>query len=1073
MNKRNKAVAIIIFLAMIFSIVVMPFSAAYASAPDIKLPVEKPGINIPTIDRPVINNPITKDPSSIRDHLRKLKRAEEAARVKGVTYKLKPGVEKLPSDMSYDLEQIRLDDLVNYEGADKVTGKETIDPNKLKGIRYNPGSKFMVLPKADLSKFTPKANKIYIDEGEGLAYRVLQDGKTDAEGNKQYVVETPALTDIFESYKIPKQDIKLTTGNIAYMAPGVQLDPRSGMSPNYMAADNGFLSGYRHEGNKHILTLTPGKMIFQYPSKEDREKTEEEKKKAEKEKFKGDWWNKEQYSDLRGFEEGSELKVEVKIKEGTITIEDPTFHADFDLNWLTTQAKADFYFESKTIADVTFEGDLKFNKTVETCIFGYDIDLGSVLGKEKGNRAFVGIFLVLGVNGKVHVEVRTIATGNARAGFAYKAIAYGFIPYFVGPYVTYRPTGFDATFAADGELHAVLACVPQVGVIIWGTEIGALQIWLGLKGDAKFSVSGGGGTGTDGAIKSKGSLDLGAFAEMVGYLFGNRYSIFRLDFPIYHGEWDVGTEVSGGGGDLIREVNASFLAKADAFTNIVEGKIAITDKLIPFANREFDLEIYDGFEDIKISLSTYTDSEGNFKFNTGRYNLLPSDRIILTIPKGDVYERDNKKYKVTGSSQKIYPDVPFTDLDFNVDSFNDIITGVVSGQYSGPVDIEVKDWNGFKVTKYRTNAQKGIFTLSVPINESTYNVKAEINFEGSKFPEFYEVVRERNLDALEIIFINEFAPETSNKLSEEKIQIRDDINIPGINTQADWDKIKINQDDKGITENVDDAGNKVVRPIKIIGSITNKAEMGPIQTIGENYVRNSEVSGIPVQPYLGNVKITSLPVVDSMLAILNRRDHSNLTDPLIRQKGWTATVNAQQVTFDGELTSASTFEFVNPEALCYVLEIEHEGLKKEVRYDPFVFHYTNTLQKVQEFAKQPLQKEVILKTEEKKDAITNPVDSLQNKWKGSWLTNIGTMQLNQEGNFISGTIIQNGKEYAIEGSISNGVFKGSILIPSESSIFGDITSFEMNMSGDGSISFKNFGTNTKLKGLNGTKALKQ
>ena len=58
-------------------------------------------------------------------------------------------------------------------------------------------------------------------------------------------------------------------------------------------------------------------------------------------------------------------------------------------------------------------------------------------------------------------------------------------------------------------------------------------------------------------------------------------------------------------------------------------------------------------------------------------------------------------------------------------------------------------------------------------------------------------------------------------------------------------------------------------------------------------------------------------------------------------------------------------------------------------------------------------------------------------------------------------------------TISNGVFKGSILIPSESSIFGDITSFEMNMSGDGSISFKNFGTNTKLKGLNGTKALKQ
>jgi len=41
-------------------------------------------------------------------------------------------------------------------------------------------------------------------------------------------------------------------------------------------------------------------------------------------------------------------------------------------------------------------------------------------------------------------------------------------------------------------------------------------------------------------------------------------------------------------------------------------------------------------------------------------------------------------------------------------------------------------------------------------------------------------------------------------------------------------------------------------------------------------------------------------------------------------------------------------------------------------------------------------------------------------------------------------------------------------------LFGDIASFEMQMSSDGkTIEFKNFGSNTQLKSLNGTKATRQ
>jgi len=1149
MNRYNRNISLLLSLVMIFSIVIAPFSVAEASAataPEtptrrtiedtlLKTPLEtnNPNIITPKVDRDIFDLQI-KNRERLEKEIGKLAKVETAARAQGVTYKLKDGVERLPESINYDLEQIKLDDMVAYEGGVKVTELETIDPKKLKGLRYNPGSKYMVLPKDTASTFTPKLNKIYIDEVEGTAYKFTESGETDSQGNKQYVVETPQLTDIFESYTIPKQDIKLTTGNIAYIAPGVELDPASGMTKNYQAAlDTGYISNVEYDGSKHILHLTPGKMIFQYPSKEEQEKTEKEKEEERKKKFEGDWWAKEQYSDLRGFEEESDLKVEIKIKEGTIIIEDPTFHADFDLNWLTTQAKADFYFESKTKADVVFEGNLKFNKTVETCIFGYDIDLGSVMGKEKGNRAFVGIFLVLGANGQVNVEVRTIATGDARAGFAYKAVAYGLVPYFVGPYVTYRPTGFDATFSANGELHAVLACVPQVGVIIWGTEIGALQIWLGLKGNAEFDISGGGGTSSNGQLTGRGSLDLSAFAEMVGFLFGKRYSIFYIDFPIYKGEWTVGEQVSGGGGDMVRNVTASFLAKADASTNVIEGKVVIDKDSIPYANRNIDIEIHNWKTNkYKTTLRTTTDNEGNFNLNTGsyNYNLLPSDYLVLKVTPAGEYVKDNKRYNVTGQSRTVYPVVPYTEMDFNVDAFNDVVTGVVSGKYNGPIYLEVVHWDWTR-TRYIANAVNGVFSMPIPIREKTRSVEGYIVFEGEKYPDAdFNVSREPNLDALEIVFINEYEPEVETETIGQTSTLNQIRNT--LPRRIDVKSKRTNTPE----ENTDEKGNKLVKPIRVTGSITNKADMGLINVIGEDYVRNSESNNMPVKPYTGNIKIEAMPLITPVMKILSGDKYSHITDPLAMEDEWSETVQARQIVMDGIATGASYFEFIDPQAIHYSLEIEHEGYKKKVYFDPFEFHYRNTLQEVNEFANRPLQKEIRLITEERIDSVINPADNMlpqdmlmpgnsimnpgdimnpgnrlnpgnimnqQNntpninlnnltpgttmnqstnqpattnleRWNAKWATKIGTMDLKLNGTSISGTLLQGKTTMQIEGKIVDGIFKGTIMVPTQTSLFGDIVTFEMKMSSDGkTIEFNNLGNNALLKSLNGTKATRQ
>lgn len=279
---------------------------------------------------------------------------------------------------------------------------------------------------------------------------------------------------------------------------------------------------------------------------------------------------------------------------------------------------------------------------------------------------------MLDVNVKVHVEVRVKTTGNAQAGFAYKAYGYGLLPYFAGPYATYKPSTFDMGFTVNGEINA-----------------------------------------------------------------------------------------------------------------------NIPTDLKPYANMNIVIQVYDKNSNPKFSQKITTDAEGKFYFKGEGYrNITPSDSVYIDIPriKGMVQETytipappkeitytaeverditpiievDNKKFRVVGKSSEIKPTVPFSQLDFNVDTFNDIITGWVSGNYTGTVIIKIGE-----IYKY-PRAENRIFKISHPIDEHTGFVNAWIDFEGSRFPDGLSVSRMRNLDALTLVVFNEFKPAEATTETQEK-----------------------------------------------------------------------------------------------------------------------------------------------------------------------------------------------------------------------------------------------------------------------------------------------------------------
>ena len=1060
MYKSKKRTALFLAFIMMFSFAVNPISAVYGGAPT--PPKLSPGKVPGEIKTPETKSEITEPPTApFAPTTPKLpettipgkppKPLEEPARAKGVNYEIKENVKRFPRGIQYSLDTMTLDRLATFEVDEETpeTDQNEEPFDKINGIRRPAGSKLLTVPKSAAASFYPENGEIYIDEDEGNAFRILGYEGEDQQGNDLYAVEIPDLLEVFKSYNIPKQTIYLTTGNIAYIDPDFELSPESGMPRNYLArADEGvpiYENDYIKcfiEGNKHVLKLKNNVLIFQYPPQEELEEKEREKKEAEKRKFEGDWWEKEQYSDLRGVENESAMTLAVRVKEGsTITVENPRINTEFNLDVITTQLDATFSFVGKATADVTLIGDMSINYSLEKCVYGYDVDLGKVAGKEKGNKAFVGIFLVLGVDGKIHVEVRTIATGDAEAGFTYRSIGYGGLPYYVGPFSTFKPASFDMSFTVDGEINTTLACVPQVGVIVWGCELGVLQVWVGFKSTALFHFEGGGGSSTEESFSGEGSIDLRAFGELVGYLLGTRYSIFYIEFPLFKGEWKIGEEASGSGGDAVRQVLPFVKVNADAHTNKVEGKIAFslagktvtgylgddadTGAFHPYKDSSFKLEVCDNAGRIKFYRVLETDNEGRFSIVfTQNENIIPSDRIIINVEDymSPVFTaEDGRKLKVVGKSPEIKPTVPFGSIDFDVDTFNDVISGWVSGDYTGPINIGIDKYvNGNLVTDIRTaNAQGGLFKLDYPIDQSTDWVSVYIDFEGSRYQAGPKL---RNLDALVISTFNYYADsEAASSAGSSGSQ----GSGTGINLPLPGNIANAQERIADLTSR-DIAGNKIIKPEKIIGMITNRGEMGYLTRQGDDYVRPG-TSSKNLNCFTGNVKITEVPVQSALEAMLEIiRGHRTIRDlpqpkdiiynpsgvVQARRPSYTATTQARQefgfrkvkdsnspvgYIMQSYPTSAAKFEFNNPDVVAYKIEIEYEGMTAEYVYNPFVYHYaSNDRYSMSDFIG-PLRETYRLRTRERIESVINPADNQSEKREiGNDIMNELQNQLNQQ-----------------------------------------------------------------------------
>lgn len=950
-KKILSLVLIILVLAMVLPINALGLYISPILPPSFDVGI--PGPKLPSID-PNLLNPIN----------------NKAAEFTDVEYQFNPGVKTLPSTLLYQLQPMDLPDIIgrditeiaaawdkvmninNGEGAQQGSSDIFSPSNNynnlnlsisqaqeilnIENLQYPLDSKFMILNNR-ITSFNPKVGDIYVDSINNTALKVVGETITNSQGKNVIPIAPPGFDEIFQSYKIPYQELELNEANISYVAPGVAVHEE------YMPvalATNGILSLSEEviQGEKvHKITLKDF-LLYEYPNKNE-EKGKEEKEQPEPLKKEEE---KTQYDDLRGVEDKSELSIKITVEEAIIRIYKPTLFTDIDIGLFTQNIKVGF--ASKTQADVTIKGELKFNKVIEQCLFGYDI-------KIPYGKAFVGVFLVVDINGQVDIVVRTFANGRMEAGF--KATAIAFVPVYVGPYFDpFIPTEpFDIGFTVDGEVNAKIALTPQVGLIILDCQIGVLQFWMGMKANAKFYAQAGTGGTVNGPPRAEGHLKIDMFTEFLAYILDGKYSVFYKEFNLYNNSWSVGGAVSSGSGQG-KIIPARIEMKADAFTDTIEGSVYIySDSEIkrisvggigvgtPYQGDGLVAKVKhkDGRID---SHSIKTDNLGRFKLR------IPADKGGL-VPQDTVWIEFNANLRQDGqllgtikhTTEQINPGVPFDRLSFTADGFNDIVSGHVSGDYNGNVVIFID--NGKTSRQTSAKAVNGEFSTEVQLVGGD-KVTVAVGFEGVYFPRELEE-KAANIDILKISTLK---PST-----------------------------------EGMT-----------------ASIQNMA-------------------GLKKSAYVGNVELISLIVKDYKEAT-KPKVYEDFSNPrFVRDSTVVGGFRAV-----GTPTSTSTFSF-DKVPLCYIIRIEHEGMVKQLIYDP--------ISEINKRAQQPLQLEITSPIDNKVNPLINPGDIFfgdklnpsgtllrfnTDKVTGVWETHWGTITLNQSGNNITGYF--NDGDGTLKGTIS-------------------------------------------------------
>ncbi len=632
------------------------------------------------------------------------------SKLQGVTYKLNPEVVEMPSGINYEVLE---EEIIEYDKLEEPIPEEEIIKNSIKrkvsiptktnaikdkrGLKLKGKSKLPTnisteeplwnreksyIPKSitvdnqTLKKINPKVGKVYFDPINHTTIKVIGEAKADGSGGMSIPVEKPDLSEIIEDVNIPEQTITLSEEDIVYINPEVEIVDTSSASRGQVAAKDGFVPSDRGAWIKIKLDGLPlikeGTDVQNERDDEERErKLKEEKDKLIKE---SGYWNtlaqreqldadaKAEQAAIDKEREG-EMKVsaDVKIKKGYIKIFEPEISASLDWDWgiLSAEARADIDIES----DIIIEGKVRLQKEVEILIQGFEVDF-------KIGKIACGVYLVVGIDGRIRFETRVQQQGTATVGVATKGFL---VPMVVYPFVDYDNTALETQMMLTGELKLWALAMPKVTLQILDVPVLDARFRIGIEAGASFSI--GGEEADTFRLWIDILLQLKVQAIFFEGGFEERWNLYDKT-KVYDPSQPI-----GGGSDGVSKARGHVLIeieRMDAKRDIIVGSVtrcqSPTSKPESVQGEKVKIKILqvDGKE---IVHEATLDEKGKFYSNVP---ITPLDRVIVSYDKEDL-EYD---YNTTSPHMNIRP--PYIVNSIFRDGFNNKVIGKVVGEIYGP-----------------------------------------------------------------------------------------------------------------------------------------------------------------------------------------------------------------------------------------------------------------------------------------------------------------------------------------------------------------------------------------------------
>lgn len=427
-------------------------------------------------------------------------------------------------------------------------------------------------------------------------------------------------------------------------------------------------------------------------------------------------------------------------------------------------------------------------------------------------------------------------------------------------------------------------------------------------------------------------------------------------------------------------IYVSLSGKADAYTDKIEGTASTSDG--PFSG-EVTINIKrknGGNENHKIM----TDSQGRFLYNIP---LGPEDYVSFSVYKP---HESIALWTYVGNYEFGYAKVPFERITINADAFNDVITGEVSGNYTGPMDMVLVRNSVENVLP--VNVSQGVISLSTDLIGGD-QIYPRLSFEGTIFPR-EQMAYNPTLSTLELKYTedgNDINGTITNTISKSAKAYTGDVKLSTLLGDAVQTQKAVQSDERGISGI--SKGPKAGRMLRNSSSTYSFKDVLDDMRLGYSITIEHDgiVKGLSYDPLKGVRQEANLPKQNAVVSIQDSvinpvvNPIANITSPIQNIKS-----PAANITINPGATNGSNNMLMAPV----------QG---------------NTAQS----------------------------QAAASVWAGLWMTDYGSMIITEEQGVLKG--VYGSEEFTLEGKITGNVFKGTFVEGNKTGEF----EFTLNPDGKG------------------------